>query len=639
MSMINTIRDALGVPDEDLDAEAKQEEQDRFLIDERMKALASVYQLADSIIAGEKISVSVGSVPQAQAPAWTSGAEIFINTATISLEDFDDIVRLHGLNFHELSHVLFTPRAGTNLSQFCMDNGLMPAFNMLEDQRIESLMTTKYPSTAPWLTAAIMRWVTSDQTALDKGYMFVRGRRYLPGELRGMLRSVFGRKDLLADIDRIVDTYRLLVFPTDYDAAKPLIEQMQRILEMLGSPFMQDPNGHGHAPWHVCDKGRPAPVREQRSLRDRMGSESPKANDNKPEGEPGEDRGMGKDHDGVSGDSGEEPADNGRSQQGEDSGQPSTDSSAGIGSGSVADELMDAARQRAQEMLDALLKSDEVVDDIRRTRLSIEGATETPGLPTAINYDREPLPEFALMERHLTSTMTLLQQEAEPGWHRREDHGRLNVVRWTIERDIEEAFDRWDEGVTDAVDIEAVILLDSSGSMGAVLEEASNAMWVLKRAFDAVEMSTTVIAYDSTSETVYEAQERAGMVVRRPAKCGGTNPIGGLNQAARIFKNSSRKHHLLVVLTDGQWSNCTDQYGMTSHDYIKRMNEAGVSTVLGFIDAILADRIEMGQNLEELIEENRHHCKIAGLAQGDNLVPFISNMVTDLIRCRIRVSR
>lgn len=622
--------------DHDIDSEV--DEQDALLIDERMKALASVYQLADSVLAGETIRVNVGAARGTQAPAWTSGTEIFINTSQIGVEDFEDIVRLHGLNFHELSHVLYTPRAGTVLAKHCIENDMMPAFNMLEDQRIESLLTTKYPSTAPWLTAAVMRWVTHDVRAIDRGYLFVRGRRYLPGELRGLMRSLFCRQDLLAEIDSIVDAYRLLVFPTDYDRAKYLIERMQYILRQLGQDMPSDPNGHSCAPWHIADSGRPAPVKEQRNLRDRMGtekSEKAESGDNESEDQDDDSKADGA----MSGksDQGDEGSAPSTSDLDDQSGEMTADSSeAGTEAGN---HHHDEARERVKDMLDDLLSSPEVREDVRRTQRSLDTSTGANVLTRARNYDMEPLPAYALMERRLTQTMLTLQEEAEPGWHRREDFGRLNVVRWTIERDVTEAFDRWDEGVTDAVDIEAVIMLDASGSMGAIMVEAFNAMWVLKRAFDSVDISTTVIAYDGTSEVLYDSQERATPMVRYAPKGGGTDPVDGLNQAMRILSASQRANKMLIILTDGEWSLPLDQFDLTSEDYIKRMNEAGVLTALGYIDGFLSDRIEAGADIHTLVENNRHQCRIAGIASGDTLVPFISDIVTGLIRDRIRGAR
>ena len=175
--------------------------------------------------------------------------------------------------------------------------------------------------------------------------------------------------------------------------------------------------------------------------------------------------------------------------------------------------------------------------------------------------------------------------------------------------------------------------------MGPIMVEAFNAMWVLKRAFDSVDISTTVIAYDGSSEVLYDSQERATSMVRYAPKGGGTNPVAGLNQAMRILSASQRTNKLLIVLTDGEWALPPDEFDLTSEDYIKRMNEAGVLTALGYIDGYLNDRIEAGADIHTLVESNRHQCRIAGIATGDTLVPFISDIVTGLIRDRIRGAR
>jgi len=605
-----------------------QQKEDAFEVDERMKALSSIYELTDSIIAGEKISVSVGARHNTQAPAWTTGADIFINTATIGLSDFDDVVRLHGLNFHELAHVLYTPRSGTVLAQWCIDRNLQPALNVLEDQRIESMLTTRYPSTAPWLSAAVMRWVTADASALDKGYIFVRGRRYLPGQLRGLLRRHFQRKDLLPRIDAVIDAYRLLAFPSDYDKAKPLVREMQCILDELGRSMPPDPNGHSECPWHLPEKGRPVSVKEQRKLRDRMGSEP----ENK--GESGSD-GSPKD--------GQDPS---ASQPGDGESQDTTDeyvkdSSDGVSEHSIAssDERADAL-EAVEDMLDALMESEEVRTDVRRTLKTLASAGGSDVLPRSKFFNHRPLEDFVLLERQLTRTLARLSEEAEPGWHRRQDMGRLNVVRWAIERDPEEAFDRWDEGVIDAIDIEAVLMLDSSGSMGAVIEQAFNAMWVTKRAFDAVDISTTVITFDGSSEIVYSRDERAEAdLIRYAYKGGGTNPAGGLNQALRILSSSRKAHKLLVVLTDGYWSESLDEFGITSDEYIQRMNDLGATTAVGFISPGLEELMEQGIDVQAEIAQHRHNGRITGLANYKNLVPFVGDIVTGLIRQRLRAAR
>jgi hypothetical protein len=258
---------------------------DAFEVDQRLRALSNIYQLTDSIIAGERLKISVVQTPS-PIPAWTTGTEIFFNADNVDTRDFDDVVKLHGLNFHELAHVLYSPRAGTSLLQWVIENSMFMPFNILEDQRIESLLTTRYPSTAPWLTAAVMRWVLKEPEALDRGYLVLRGRRFLPGEMRGMLRTRFARQDLLPELDRIIDTYRRLVFPTDYDQAQALVRAFNDLLrEVMPDQNTPDPNGHHHDPQNVPTSGRPAPVKQQRELRDRMSQERQDEGNEKGEGD------------------------------------------------------------------------------------------------------------------------------------------------------------------------------------------------------------------------------------------------------------------------------------------------------------------------------------------------------------------
>lgn len=626
-------------------------------VDERLKALASIYQLTDFIIAGERLTVTVGQYNNTKVPAWTTGTEIVLNAAQFDSHDFDDLVRFHGLNFHELAHVMFSPRAGTSLVQWAMEHFYAQAFNILEDQRIESLMTTKYPSTAPWLSASVLRWVLNDPNAVDLGYMFVRGRRYLPGELRGLLRSRFVRPEFISDINRIIDAYRRLVFPSDYTAARALIQEFDTILRQLyvdhGS--VPDPNGHSEHPHHQPDTGRPVPVKDQRNLRDKMtepkqdeGKPSPSeaSDEDKEEGESEDAAGSGESESEESNENADEqsnrPNGSGRGDSSDDNDPDSKDNDdeeqrPGTGVGGQSGDLREV-RDAVEDMLSDLLSSDEVRKDIRQVQRQIRIATGADVLPMTHYFEQEPLPEYSMMSHQLIQTLGRLREAGDPGWHREEDYGRINVIRWAIDRDPHTAFDRWDEGVNDICDIEAVIMLDSSGSMGCVAEQAFNAMWVLKRSFDAVEVSSTVIVFDHESNVLYKNGEQASPLVRTSFRGGGTDPVDGLNQAARIFASSNKTHKLLVAITDGQWGWHTDDYGLRSEDYIDRMNDAGVITALAFIPGLDPEHVT-NEYLIELARENSHHAKIAAAAYGDNLVPFVANIVTDLMRSRLLAHR
>lgn len=641
---------------------------DRQDIDQQLKALSSIYQTTDSILAGEKLKVNVVHSDM-EVPAWTDGTTISLNLTQVNRTDFEDVVRLHGLNFHELAHVRYTPRKGTALVTWVLDYGYMRAFNVLEDQRIESLMTIRYPSTSPWLTAAIMRWVVGTPDAIPGAYAFVRGRRYLPGLLRGELRRVFLAPELLPEIDEIVDAYRRLAFPNDYDQAKDLIRRFDNVLRSMSAKMpdgtgLPDPHGHHQHGGEVLDKGRPVSVVEQRRVRDKM------TQDTSPS-QPVEDQDqddlddVDAAHDGADTDAdtddtdgqghgqdmyqdpglpapGQSDADAGSSHQEEEEEQADdedTTHQGGLGTGGSSFDI-DRVRDLAEEMLDDLFDSDEVYDEVRRTQRRVRtfgGAKPLPK-PPWMSECKDPDPKFATTAHRLRATMQRLRSQADPGWHREESYGRLNPARFAVSGDLDTAFDRWEEGVHDALDIEAVVLVDYSGSMGEVFNNVANSMWAIKRAMDAVDISCTVVAFESQCWTLYGADERATGKIRDPETSGGTNPLPGLEYAARLMSESTRRHKIVIAITDGDWDYRVDEFGMRSDDYIKKMTDSGVLTAVGFIADPDWFREEdlTPERRKELARENSHGATIAQPADGENLVPFVSSIVTNLVRAQLR---
>jgi hypothetical protein len=634
-------------------------------IRERLLQAAGIYQGADRILTGERLQVALANEWNAPS-AWTDGTTIFFNTVHITTVDSESIPRMHGMNFHELAHVLYSPRKGTSLMFWIMDNGYKRAANILEDQRIETLLTTRYPSTAPWLQTAVLRWVLENGVS-GHGYMWVRGRKYLDGRVRGALRAAFVRKDLLAEIDSIIDAYRVLAFPTDYEAAKPLIERFAEILIEVAPPRDEDgPGGCGGRPGEI-DKGRPKGPTEQKQTRD-------KAKDGEPEQEPqpkgkgkgddaesdesesgkgkGEEEGDESDESGSGdgeGEDGDESSESGAGDEGDDEGDSSSESgsdegdeggegqseggqsqsedpngnAAGNGAGSSENILKDIA----EEVLSEILNSDTVKEDIRQTQRTMRGITGSDILERAKWDPQEPNVEFGTLFGELFRTLSRLLQAADPGWQDRQAAGRINVDRFTREGDYSTAFDVWDDGVHEASSMEVVIAVDESGSMGGVKAQAISSMWVLKRALDKIGASTTVLTFDDSSRILYHRSEKATTEVRWSFHGGGTNPVEAFSQAARIFAGSDKAQKVMIVFTDGEWYAEVDEDGVTADEYIARLNTAGVITALGFINSGGWDNYGSGKD---------HGVQIHRTVTVSDLVPFVSGIVTESIKRTMR---
>ena len=79
------------------------------------------------------------------APAWSDGGSIGFNFDTLpDLATTRGAMVVKGLAIHEIGHILFTARLGTELRDFVIDNDYSIAYNILEDHRLEALMIGRF---------------------------------------------------------------------------------------------------------------------------------------------------------------------------------------------------------------------------------------------------------------------------------------------------------------------------------------------------------------------------------------------------------------------------------------------------------------------------------------------------------------
>ena len=251
----------------------------------RLEKMAQVFTRADSTLALKPIKVHIVN-QEGGAPAWSSASDIYFNASHINTEfDVQQLLAINGLNFHELAHVRYTPRNGSDICLWVIDNNYWNAFNALEDQRIETLMTSRFPSTVNWFVALIAQYLLDTPEAFTTSYALIRGRRYLPVDIRRMSRESFTAQNLIPEIVSVVDEYRTIIYPRDTEKAKGLIERFNTVLKSMppikqdnskedtqtssdeesSNGKLHDPNGHEQRPFHGHESSdsRPAPKEEQ----------------------------------------------------------------------------------------------------------------------------------------------------------------------------------------------------------------------------------------------------------------------------------------------------------------------------------------------------------------------------------------
>ena len=553
-----------------------------------------VYGKADRIITrNSAVSVTLHK-PTWEEPhlegiaGWSDGKKITFNKDIVSLLSADDIPALNGLNYHELSHLLYTPRGGSEFVMWVQNNKLGMAFNYLEDARIETLMTARFPSTRLFLEANFMRYVAVDGTNCGSLFLLSRGRKYIPLAIRQEIADLFVAErglEMATEVADIIDTYRTLVLPRDSEIAKPLIKRFAKIVGEgnMGKEGAGDGEGEEGDKTEEGSVGCPSDCtnREPMKYGRPLGVNEQSADSKKAKG---------------SGKSEElREVDNTKLLQGEGYGEN------GIESDLVADGFMQQDMHKTERSLADLIEqrakdirsNDEVRREVREFREAVATNDEhrntvrvaryTNMTPAEINKQNYVTGDYPLIAEQFGRELERLEIDNEPNWDKEKPSGRLNVQRTMNAglNDIDRLFDQWSE-VDYGTEIEAVILLDNSGSMGSQIQRASASVWAIKRGLERIHANTTVFSFNSGSRVLYTSDEKTSYDIVRAVHAGGTtNPVRALEEAKQIFNLTNRATKLLFIITDGGFD-----YAEPCDNLIKQFNEDGVITstiYLGYI--------------------------------------------------------
>jgi hypothetical protein len=612
--------------------------------------MAQVVQQFATMFVGRKIGVRLSD--STVAPAWSTSNTIeFSESQLPDLQTADGILSVRGLTFHELSHILFTPRAQSDISTWVREQGLGSAFNALEDQRIETLITARYGALKLWLTGTIAQHLLNSPESISKAFPLVRGRKYLPVELRKLARDHYANQHDVAELSSIIDEYRLLLFPQDTEQAKPLIARYAELVASLpqDGTSMPDPYGHESRPdgeHHSSIKDKPLSKNEQERTRERAKAQDELVEDedefnwgnpdqqdedrNKPsdeqdtdsDGQPSDtesdsdesdESGSDSDADSESDSDGQSDSENGTDGDADgqsDSDEPST--------GSSADGTAQNVRQAMNDLLDELKQSlgSAIADEVAK----YGGDVVLQGIPAptprpAYNYPETVSGAGVQASVAFKQELLKLKQEHDPSWDRKVRKGRLNPLRYSQGFDIDELFDKFEQGRDDAVDIEAVILLDTSGSMdGDNIRRANESLWGLKSALDSVNASCTAVTFSNDARLLYSAEERVSSIMRYAPAGGGTDPLQALQYANHVLATSDRKVKVLFVITDGSWNGDVER----AERIIKTLRDGGVVTALSYLGYA-------GQSLADI---DRHECEaVAHVVNASDLLEVGKSVV------------
>lgn len=589
----------------------------------------------------------------------TGGPEYVVkfNTLPASL-DAESLVSLFGLNYHELAHVLYTfIESGDDFVQKCMSamykldhkrcDQARQALNILEDMRIEALLTTRYRNTIPYLQAAVSDHIVEKmpnehsrrhESVMAGVYVLTGGRDYYSAKVRKLARKyackVYGTK-VVSEIDGVIRAYKAMGESTDVVKAAKLALQLDRLLhgdsaatdeEQRGADEVSSMSHEQSRGPHGYLNGKEAKDDDEQSEEDAeetsdeafddsddaedaddtedAGGASGASDDDDDTDESGEGDGSASGDDGELDDTGSSASGPGDGPDDEDADDEDTEGEGGkyedastssgqqggngAGKGNDAREDAELLKKHAEQDVQNTLGNSEVAEEINNT-LSVltkgkapkyQGLEETPAKWVG---SVPPDHELISASNKVAAIWQRTIVEEDPGRLTHQSSGSVNMRRAIRGDDFETIFDVWSEGQQDTASIEVVTLLDTSGSMLAKGKQvrASRALWVLHRAANKAssQIAWTNIIFNSSSRYLVGRSAKAPVSsVLIPHSTGGTNTLNALYEAEAIFATSDKQKKVLIVLTDGIWTNPS-----LCDQSLRRMEALGVTTSLVYV--------------------------------------------------------
>lgn len=542
---------------------------------ERLVRMSQVFGKFASTLLSRSIKVGIHSDNGGpDAPAWSDSESITFNKHKIGKLDKPSVVTsLRGLALHEIAHILMTPRDGTQLTKMVRQADAWQAFNALEDMRIETFMTSRYSNVSDWLTATIAQFLLNEPDQIQYQFPLVYGRKYLPSDIRIMVRDAYQQPQDVAELEQLIDNYIVLNLadPANYKDAfaiilryKELVSNITNHNQQTGFDVVSSPNGHHHrkvGEWKP-NNGKALNKQQQATIIKRIRVSN------------------GSDYDSTPHTPQPQPdPSNSPVSDPSNTGTPSDTSSSTAGSTSPVEKNLDTLKGLLKDIYDR--RQEDIVNTIRQFNGDADLKGKAVAEPKAPWHrsERDVSPETVVASRSFGTELEQLRGDYDPGWLRKVEAGRLNVQRYVTGGDVDEAFDEWQIGRDDAVDIEAVVLLDISGSMDWCIENAYQSMWAIKRALDKVNASTTVLAFDTDYYSLYKPTERAGIKMRYSGSGGGTDAKGAVEYANNVFAESNRAIKVFIAITDGYWYDSAD-----TDATIARLRNSGVVTALAYVN-------------------------------------------------------
>lgn len=437
--------------------------------------------------------------------AYTDMKTIFINfdklqTNSKTYDDF--LINLKGINYHELSHILFTRYGNIN------DSLLMMFLNILEDSRIENLFSKKYNKLVDYFKISILRNIVENvesNTQSNKKqegltFLLLYGRRLILND-NNLIKNFekkfleFYSQTILEETKKIIDEYLITL---DVKRQIELAEKLKSFFNhdsYLIRNIMKSQKTTSYHERKVISKDEQKSTEEIKNDLNKKQNEN-EVNDNSSDSNPND---LKKDIE------------------------------------KKISEVKEVIREEIEKEMDIMKKYDFSSDSITKYH-NIYGSF----IPEQIHFDTA---------KKIEKRLKLLRNEFESKIRYNQKHGRIDLRRTIREKNNFNDFKKFLMSNINKTKIAVSILVDSSGSMDEYdYNIAIGSAWCISEALTKLDCDAEVIEFSH----VFKILKKFGEKGNFGRNFGHSTLVNdSIIQATNDLLKNKIENKFIIVLTDG----------------------------------------------------------------------------------------
>lgn len=477
---------------------------------------------------------------------------ISVNTSYYDENDRASVAKLihltKGLVYHEGGHIKYTTpfqklmdmvgRPSDGIEVYSK----MKAWNILEDQRMESAMCALSPMLAKYFTTIVME-IVIDKSAMSTNWPWIAGRTYLPSHIRQMFRDAaetHPKKHLIDKMNACIMRYRKSTDPVEMVSC--VIEFSLYLDEWGAGGRYADEHDNYSFEGYSTESANPDDIPE---IGDFVMEEPTKPSEQ--ESSPTEstsDRG------------GSTNSESPTTTAGAPNNKPETPPDVDAEREHEKHEISEQIKEEIKEEIDNNYSSssEDEIDEFISNVNEVANKSMLPDRTISKMTDTE-IAKSIEVSNSMMNILERLIVQVEPTWRSYMEEGVIDPTAYALRDPGDTNF--WsglDGEGGNGHDLAISVVLDSSGSMTGDMDRVSIAAMGIRNACDKLGIPCTITTFNDDVFMVADATENVGFI--RVSAEGGTSAMNALK--ALEEQKHGKSYHLVIILTDGEWFDVSD---------------------------------------------------------------------------------